>query len=126
MSVKIFLPVGIHVSGELMGCQGLKDKNFKKKIKKICRQAVKISRATVKAIHLRRFRDGGITVNVELIESHLWVHTYTKYNGCFVDIFMCGEHCDPREGFKYIRKMLSAYGRMRVRKRKLFPSEVKP
>lgn len=114
--LSVHVPEGIHVSGELSECKDLLDHDF---LREICHIAAIQSGANVMEMVFRKFPGGGATILLVLAESHLYIHTYPEVDGCFVDIFTCGKSCDPRVGFRYLRKSLKAKGKMRFRKRRL-------
>jgi len=62
--------------------------------------------ATVLASHVREFEPQGLTVLVELSESHASIHTYPEAGVMFVDVFTCGDVCDPARAIKVLGELL--------------------
>lgn len=59
-------------------------------------RAVEASGATLLKTAEHTFPDGaGITAVMLLSESHAAIHTYPEYDACFVDLFTCGNTCNP-------------------------------
>ncbi len=77
-------------------------KNSILELKKIIKNAVKISKATLIHIHLHRFgKEQGISGVAVLAESHLSVHTWPERNYIAFDMFMCGD-TDPIAASNYL------------------------
>lgn len=68
--------------------------------------AVRMSGATILATHVRQFEPQGVTVLVELSESHASIHTYPEAGVMFVDVFTCGDLCDPLRAVKVLGDLL--------------------
>ena len=75
-------------------------------LKKILRQAIKISRAKTLHMHMHRFgKELGISGVAVLAESHISVHTWPERKYVAVDIFMCGD-TNPELACEYLIKTL--------------------
>ena len=65
--------------------------------------AIRASGATILEVNRYDFEPQGTTIVFILSESHASIHTYPEVNGCFLDIFTCGNTCRPTE-FHYFMK----------------------
>ena len=81
--------------------------NSIKFLKKIIRESIKVSGATLLHMHLHRFgKEQGISGVAILAESHISVHTWPERNFLAFDIFMCGD-TRPELAAKYLIKILN-------------------
>lgn len=92
---------GKHTLGELYGVspQKLNDTGFLTDL--LC-MAVTKAGATVCGTISKQFEPHGVTVLVLLEESHASFHTYPEIGALFLDIFTCGNKCDPVLAFNHI------------------------
>ena len=94
---------GTHIIIDLWEC------NFVNKIvtlRKMMKEAVKLSKANILHLHLHRFgREQGISGVAVLAESHISVHTWPERKYIAFDIFMCGDTC-PELASEYLIKTL--------------------
>tara|TARA_B100000579_G_C22429532_1_gene664585 strand:+ start:199 stop:645 length:447 start_codon:yes stop_codon:yes gene_type:complete len=71
-------------------------------LKKLIKNAVKISNATLLHMHLHRFgKEQGISGVAVLAESHISLHTWPERNYIAFDMFMCGD-TDPMAASNYL------------------------
>ena len=71
-------------------------------LKKILKNAIKVSGATLLHMHLHRFgKKQGISGVAVLAESHISVHTWPERDYIAFDIFMCGDTC-PEASAEYL------------------------
>ena len=79
---------GTHIILDLWNC------SFSNKIaslRKMIKQAAKISRSNILHMHMHRFgKEQGISGVAVLAESHISVHTWPERNYIAFDMFMCG------------------------------------
>ena len=81
--------------------------NSIKFLKKIIRESIKVSGATLLHMHLHRFgKEQGISGVAILAESHISVHTWPERNFLAFDIFMCGD-TKPELAAKYLIQTLN-------------------
>ena len=81
--------------------------NSIKFLKKIMRESINVSGATLLHIHLHRFgKEQGISGVAILAESHISVHTWPERNFLAFDIFMCGD-TKPELAAKYLIQTLN-------------------
>ena len=94
---------GTHIIIDLWDC------DFVNKIvtlRKMMKEAVKLSKANILHLHLHRFgREQGISGVAVLAESHISVHTWPERKYIAFDIFMCGDTC-PELASEYLIKTL--------------------
>ena len=61
-------------------------------LKKIIKESILVSKATLLHMHLHKFgKEQGISGVAVLAESHISVHTWPERNYIAFDIFMCGD-----------------------------------
>ena len=90
----------------LLDLWGVKFDNSVTTLKKIIKNAVKLSGATMLHIHLHRFgKEQGISGVAVLAESHISVHTWPERDYIAFDIFMCGD-TRPEASATYLIKTL--------------------
>ena len=83
---------------------GVKFNNSIITLKKILKNAIKVSGATLLHIHLHRFgKQQGISGVAVLAESHISVHTWPERDYIAFDIFMCGD-TNPDASAEYLLK----------------------
>ena len=76
-------------------------------LKKIMRESINVSGATLLHMHLHRFgKEQGISGVAILAESHISVHTWPERNFLAFDIFMCGD-TKPELAAKYLIQTLN-------------------
>ena len=76
----------------LLDFWGVKFNNSVTTLKKILKNSIKASGATLLHIHLHRFgQQQGISGIAVLAESHISVHTWPERDYIAFDIFMCGD-----------------------------------
>ena len=81
--------------------------NSIKFLKKIMRESIDVSGATLLHMHLHRFgKEQGISGVAILAESHISVHTWPERNFLAFDIFMCGD-TKPELAAKYLIQTLN-------------------
>ena len=81
--------------------------NSIKFLKKIIRESIKVSGATLLHMHLHRFgKEQGMSGVAILAESHISVHTWPERNFLAFDIFMCGD-TRPELAAKYLIQILN-------------------
>ena len=90
----------------LLDLWGVKFDNSLTTLRKIMKNAIKVSGATMLHIHLHRFgKDQGISGVAVLAESHISVHTWPEIEYVAFDIFMCGD-TKPEASAEYLIKIL--------------------
>jgi len=64
--------------------------------------------ATVVTRNFHHFSPFGVSGVVVIAESHLAIHTWPEYGYAAVDLFTCGESCDPKVACEYLQEKLGA------------------
>lgn len=84
---------GKHYIAKFQGCDN--EKLIKvEKLLLACVKGIEDAGATVLDFCEYRFHNSGYTLVILLSESHMSLHTYPEINGCFIDLFTCG-NCNP-------------------------------
>lgn len=86
-------------------CEILNDTEY---VEAVMNEAARRAGATVVSSTFHHFNPHGVSGVVVIAESHLTIHTWPEYNFASVDLFTCGEECDPWRAFTYIKEMLRA------------------
>lgn len=99
--------IGKHVYGNLYGIDQ-KIAGNEKALRALVKKAVKAANARLHSIHSWKFKGkkSGISVIALVLESHVSIHTWLKYDYATIDIYTCGEHTDPWKAFEVIKKVL--------------------
>lgn len=71
-------------------------------------EAARRTGATIVATNFHNFSPHGVSGVVVIAESHLAIHTWPEYGYAAVDLFTCGEECDPEPGFEHLKRALKA------------------
>jgi spermidine synthase len=64
--------------------------------------------ATVISSTFHHFSPHGVSGVVVIAESHLAIHTWPEYGYAAVDLFTCGDECDPWNAFHYLKEAFEA------------------
>ncbi len=64
--------------------------------------------ATVITKNFHHFSPFGVSGVVIISESHLAIHTWPEYGYAAVDLFTCGDSCDPKVAYEYLQKKFNA------------------
>lgn len=85
--------LGRHLILDLKNCKHLPDSLIE--IREALVDAVNASGATLVAEAFHQFTPQGITGTLVLSESHLAIHTWPEMGYVSLDLYTCGDHCDP-------------------------------
>jgi S-adenosylmethionine decarboxylase proenzyme len=99
--------LGRHVLAELYDC----DPNVLNNVHMIENFMVEAAvecGATVVEKNFHMFSPYGVSGVVIIAESHLAIHTWPEYGYAAVDLFTCGESCDPMVAYEYLKKKFNA------------------
>ena len=96
---------GIHILGEFYGIDAETLSNTRK-LYQLLKESVLAAGATILTDSVMRL-DPGVTVALILAESHATIHTYPEEEAMFVDIFTCGERCNPKKAINYLKEKLN-------------------
>ena len=97
--------VGKHLIANYLGCSHAKMANIAG-VYEAMEAGVLASGATVLGSSRHVFIGGGFSLVILLSESHVSIHTYPEVNSCFVDMFTCGNVCDPQKFGQVMRQYL--------------------
>ena len=61
-----------------------------------------------KCFHL--FAPHGVSGVVIISESHLAIHTWPEFGYAAVDLFTCGEQCDPKVSYEFLKRKFNSTG----------------
>jgi len=99
--------LGRHLLVEFYNC----DSNVLNNVQLIedimCGAAVECG-ATIVQQNFHMFNPYGVSGVVIIAESHLAIHTWPENGYAAVDLFTCGDKCDPKVAFHYINERLHA------------------
>ena len=64
--------------------------------------------ATVVQKNFHHFSPYGVSGVVIIAESHLTIHTWPEYGYASVDLFTCGDSCNPHVAYEYLQEKLAS------------------
>ena len=95
--------LGQHVLAEFYECDSNILNNIDKVEKYMVDAALECGATIVqKCFHM--FNPYGVSGVVIISESHLAIHTWPELGYAAVDLFTCGENCDPKIAYDYLKK----------------------
>jgi S-adenosylmethionine decarboxylase len=102
---------GIHLIADFWGCskEDLENSLF---LEKMIEEAAGRTGASVRKLDSCKFEPSdppyshGVTAYAILGESHIAIHTFPEECFASIDIYTCGDTCDPRRGYEYIKTQL--------------------
>lgn len=103
---------GIHVFGNLYSIDAELLTNLEE-LKNLVIEATKIGNLNIidvleKQFNVKDSKDlGGVSLIALLIESHLALHTWPESNYASLDIYSCGDTCEPVKSFKFLVEKLN-------------------
>jgi len=99
--------LGRHILAEFFECDP-NVLNNPELVEKYMLQAALECGATVvnKCFHL--FAPHGVSGVVIISESHLAIHTWPEYGYAAVDLFTCGEQCDPKVSYEFLKEKFNS------------------
>ena len=116
--------VGQHIILDVHNCKSKNMLTDVDTIRAVLVSAAIQARATVVTDTLHSFGvDGGVTGVIVLAESHISIHTWPEHKYAAVDIFMCGDKCNPIKAAEVITNNLNGYGRLTAVHERGFPKE---
>ena len=95
--------LGRHILAEFFGCNPNVLNNVELIQEKMTQAAVECG-ATVVQTCFHMFNPYGVSGVVIISESHLAIHTWPELGYAAVDLFTCGEHCDPKIAYDFLKK----------------------
>lgn len=99
--------LGQHVLAEFFECDPniLNNLNL---VEKLMVEAALECGATIVQKCFHMFNPYGVSGVVIIAESHLAIHTWPELGYAAVDLFTCGDKCDPKVSYEYLRKMFNS------------------
>lgn len=95
----------IHILAEFWECDGsILDDEVS--LREHMTRAAEEAGATPLNTYSRRFEPTGVTVIVAVAESHLSIHTWPGQGYAALDVFTCGDTCQPKKAIEYLRGVL--------------------
>jgi S-adenosylmethionine decarboxylase proenzyme len=99
--------LGRHILAEFYNCDS-NILNNARLIETAMEQAAVECGATVVEKVFHMFSPYGVSGVVIISESHLAVHTWPEYGYAAVDLFTCGDSCDPLVAYECLKNKLNA------------------
>lgn len=99
--------LGQHVLAEFFEC----DPNILNnpgKIESLMVEAALECGATVVQKCFHMFNPYGVSGVVIIAESHFAIHTWPELGYAAVDLFTCGDKCDPKVSYEYLKKTFNS------------------
>ena len=99
--------LGQHVLAEFFEC----DPNILNNVvmvEKLMIEAALECGATIVQKCFHMFNPYGVSGVVIIAESHLAIHTWPELGYAAVDLFTCGDKCDPKVSYEYLKKMFNS------------------
>ncbi len=94
--------LGKHLLVEFYNCNPSIIDNMKL-VEKYMKEAAIEAGSTIVQSVFHMFQPHGVSGVVVIAESHLSIHTWPEYKFASVDLYTCGEECDPLKAYKYLR-----------------------
>lgn len=99
--------LGRHVLAEFFDCDPNILNNLELVEEYMTQAAVECGATVVqKCFHM--FSPHGVSGVVIISESHLAIHTWPELGYAAVDLFTCGESCDPKVAYSYLKRLFNA------------------
>lgn len=99
--------LGRHVLAEFFECNA-NTLNSLSRIEKLMVDAALECGATVVQKCFHMFNPYGVSGVVIIAESHLAIHTWPELGYAAVDLFTCGDKCDPKISYEFLRKAFNS------------------
>jgi S-adenosylmethionine decarboxylase len=97
--------MGRHVLAEFFECNA-NVLNNPALVEQLMKEAANACGATIVQSCFHRFSPYGVSGVVVIQESHLAIHTWPENGYASVDLYTCGETCDPHVAFEFLRETL--------------------
>lgn len=99
--------LGQHVLAEFFECDP-NILNNPSMVEKLMVEAALECGATIVQKCFHMFNPYGVSGVVIISESHLAIHTWPELGYAAVDLFTCGDKCDPKVSYEYLKKMFNS------------------
>lgn len=100
--------LGRHILAEFFGCTANILNNVTLIEEQMKNAAIECG-ATIVESCFHMFNPHGVSGVVIIAESHLTIHTWPELGYAAVDLFTCGESCDPRVAYEYLKKAFNSH-----------------
>lgn len=99
--------LGRHLLAEFFDCNS-NLLNHLALIEQTMKEAALKCGATIVQSCFHHFSPFGVSGVVVIAESHLAIHTWPEHGYASVDLYTCGDQCDPEVAFDYLREKFLA------------------
>ncbi len=99
--------LGRHLLAEFYECNSNILNNVER-IETVMKEAALACGATIVGSNFHMFSPYGVSGVVIIAESHLAIHTWPEYGYAAVDLFTCGDSCDPKVAYAYLQEHLAS------------------
>ena len=99
--------LGQHVLAEFFECDP-NTLNSLDKVEKYMVDAALECGATIVQKCFHMFNPYGVSGVVIISESHLAIHTWPEFGYAAVDLFTCGEQCDPKVSYEFLKRKFNS------------------
>ena len=99
--------LGQHVLAEFFECDP-NTLNSLDKVEKYMVDAALECGATIVQKCFHMFNPYGVSGVVIIAESHLAIHTWPELSYAAVDLFTCGQKCDPKVAYEFLKKKFNS------------------
>ncbi len=99
--------LGRHVLAEFFECDP-NILNNSAKVESLMIDAALECGATIVQKCFHMFSPHGVSGVVIIAESHLAIHTWPELGYAAVDLFTCGEKCDPKVAYEFLKKKFNS------------------
>jgi len=99
--------LGRHILAEFFEC----DPNILNSLDKIEKNMIDAALecgATIVQKCFHMFNPYGVSGVVIISESHLAIHTWPELGYAAVDLFTCGDSCDPKVAYEFLKKVFNS------------------
>lgn len=95
--------LGRHLLAEFFDCTP-NVLNNNSLVEQLMSEAAVACGATIVKSCFHHFNPYGVSGVIVIAESHLTIHTWPEYGYASVDLYTCGDQCDPTLAFEYLEK----------------------
>ncbi len=98
--------LGRHLLVEFLECDST-ILNSVHQIEKAMNEAALKAGATIVSSTFHHFSPYGVSGVVVIAESHLAIHTWPEHGYASVDLYTCGNECDPHSAMEFLKEVFS-------------------
>jgi len=104
-SLPVSTHLGQHLLAEFFDCNA-NILNNPSLIETLMKEAALACGATIVQSCFHRFNPIGVSGVVVIAESHLTIHTWPELGYASIDLYTCGDQCEPTVAFDYLHEKL--------------------